>query len=150
MASLETKRINSAARAFLFYADKHNSLVDLVAGMRGAQGIDIKTSDGGIMISFDSRFVTELHQANDKFQVDIDSSGVLITVASLSSDYPIFSVAGAATTSILADGSIIISNGGNTLLVDPSLITHDMGIKEISVCDGGTPKSMLVIASDPY
>lgn len=56
---------------------------------------------------------------------------------------------GGVTITANEDG-LVINNGSNNLTIDPALITHNMTVREIDVCDSGTPKSMLVIGSAPY
>jgi len=50
----------------------------------------------------------------------------------------------------ISGAGIIVDNGTNTLTVNPSLITADMTVREIDVCDGGVTKQMLIVASAPY
>lgn len=57
---------------------------------------------------------------------------------------------GTATATINPDGTVTIDNGTNNLTIDPALITHNMTVREIDVCDSGTPKQMLVIGSAPF
>jgi hypothetical protein len=54
------------------------------------------------------------------------------------------------TTTIDIDGNGIVIDRGNTLTIDPALITQNMGLVEIDVCSGGVAKKMLIIASAPY
>jgi hypothetical protein len=44
----------------------------------------------------------------------------------------------------------ITGTSGATLTVDKSLLTHNMTLREIDVCSGGTTKKMLILASVPY
>jgi hypothetical protein len=44
----------------------------------------------------------------------------------------------------------ITGTSGATLTVDNSLLTHNMTLREIDVCSGGTTKKMLILASVPY
>lgn len=54
------------------------------------------------------------------------------------------------TTTIDIDGNGIVIDRGNTLTINPALITQNMGLVEIDVCSGGVAKKMLIIASAPY
>ncbi len=48
------------------------------------------------------------------------------------------------------DNGLIISNGTNNLTIDPALITANMSVREIDVCDAGVTKQMLIVGSAPY
>jgi hypothetical protein len=55
-----------------------------------------------------------------------------------------------AGTTNLYNTVTITGTGGATLTVNKSLLTKNMTLTEIDVCDNGTPKKMLIIASAPY
>jgi hypothetical protein len=46
--------------------------------------------------------------------------------------------------------SLTLTNGANTVSIGQASITRSLALKEISVCDSGTPKKILILASDPY
>ena len=46
--------------------------------------------------------------------------------------------------------SLTLTNGGNTVSIGQASITRSLALKEVAVCDSGTPKKILVLASDPY
>lgn len=54
------------------------------------------------------------------------------------------------TTTVDIDGDGIVIDRGNTLTINPALITQNMGIVEIDVCSGGVAMKMLILASAPY
>jgi len=54
------------------------------------------------------------------------------------------------TTTVDIDGNGIVIDRGNTLTINPALITQNMGIVEIDVCSGGVARKMLILASAPY
>lgn len=49
-------------------------------------------------------------------------------------------------------GLVQVTNAttGKSLTIDYSLLTQDVSLREIHVCDSGVAKKMLVLASDPY
>lgn len=67
-------------------------------------------------------------------------------------DYPTVSKVVNGSTSVLIDstGVTITTSGGKTCTLAFSAITADMTVREIDVCDSGTPKKMLILASAPY
>ncbi len=42
------------------------------------------------------------------------------------------------------------ATGAKSLVLTPADITQDMSVREIDVCDSGTPKKMLIVGSAPY
>ena len=43
-----------------------------------------------------------------------------------------------------------VNTGTKSLVISFASITHDMSVREIDVCDSGTPKQMLVLGSAPF
>jgi hypothetical protein len=86
----------------------------------------ITISDSNVIITYASSASagasTELHYNTSPVQIDIDGNGIVVTNLS----------------------------NGKKLTINPSLITHDMGIRTISICSSGTTKSMDILASAPY
>lgn len=48
------------------------------------------------------------------------------------------------------EDGLVINNGSNNLTIDPALITANMSVREIDVCDAGVTKQMLIVGSAPY
>lgn len=114
-----------APRLLSAIAKKHNRLVNTLSRIQGTDGITVKASEGNILIGIDATQVssgtaTELHFNNGTVTIDIDGNGINITRA------------------------------GNSLVIDPTLITHNMTVRAINVCNSGSPGQMLVVGSAPY
>jgi hypothetical protein len=60
--------------------------------------------------------------------------------------------AGGSSVNIVRGEGIHVYNAttGKDCYLQLSQVTADMSIREIDVCDGGTAKKMLVLASEPY
>lgn len=142
--------IKKSPKAFKRFKNAHNALVKLLLAMQGYGGIEVKATKGKIIISTrqsmlngGSAATNELHYNDGSVQIDIDGWGV--KVANLSAgngDY----------VGLNWNGWFMAYNGAanKTLTLKASDVTHDMGIKEIDVCDAGVAKKMLVLASAPY
>jgi hypothetical protein len=100
----------------------------------------------------------ELHFNNGTITIDIDGGGavmgkiaggcVLVIDPNVTEG---FSVSGSGGTGAsLTTGGFALTGASGTLGVALSDIGRNMGVRTIAVCDSGTPKSMDIIASDPY
>lgn len=82
----------------------------------------------------------ELHYNRGGVRIDIDGDGIDAENTSLRFRVN-FTNGSIAITSISSSKSIVI---------DSALLTHDMSIREIDVCEAGVAKKMLVLASAAY
>lgn len=76
-----------------------------------------------------STFNNELHFENSHVKIDIDGGGIAITNK---------------------DANDPLTGNPAVLFIDPSLLTHDMGIRSIGYYDAGVPKTIDIIASASY
>jgi hypothetical protein len=88
----------------------------------------------------DSGLANELHYDDGDTIIDIDGAGIRLQRPT--EDFELL---------IDADGvHIMNTDTGKEILIDPALITEDMGIVEDDVCDSGTARRRLIIASAPF
>lgn len=174
MPDLSHLKIDSAPGAFAEFCRKHNQLVDLIGSIQGVQGVDIKVTHtpaktlsvpgtpsgvskqpkGRITVGFKppqtgpipvgspggSSTATELHYNSNGIAIDIDgTNGVLLT--QLSTGY---------ASRFNPDGTFQVIGNGNSVDIDPALISHHMTVRTINVCNANVTQSMLIIASAPF
>lgn len=114
-------------------------------------GIEVRDTSGTSSSSYVGKQALSHVAANGAYTFTSDFTNVRIEVLSMVGTAPVFQVDfGGSTFSLLANGKLVISNGSNTLTIDPALITHDVTLREIAVCNSGTPATMLILGSAPY
>jgi hypothetical protein len=161
MPDLSHLRIGKVPSAFAEMAEKHNELVQLIASIEAASGINIKmvsspekklkvpgTSTtisrkprGRIRIGIQpaangQNLPTPLNELHFRYYVDqTDPNSTLLKSVDIDN-----------TNSVSFTNNVL----SKKLVMGFSEITQNMGIKEIDVCSGGVAKKMLILASDPY
>jgi hypothetical protein len=159
MASLDGLKITECPLAFASLAAKHNALVDMLATMRGQNGITVVMAEKNAIIR--SNVAASGggggSLGNLAFASVVTSDGRLQNVLSnsnVSNSYPttlkVVTVNGNVT--IDSAGVSILTSGGKLCNIAFASIARDISIRTISVCDTatGTTKSMDIIASAAY
>ena len=158
--ALQSLRITKAPKAFAALAAKHNALVSMIEGTRGASGVKVLMADRGMMISGDQTGMlgTGLGGTGGTggpVQA-VGSDGLLVSVAQSASagtpnTYPNTLRAGNGSTYAIMDSTgFRVVNGGNSLSIPFANIARNMGIRALGVCDNGNSKTIDDVASDPY
>jgi hypothetical protein len=92
---------------------------------------------GGRTISIDSNGVAV--QGAGSNYVSINDDGVTVSDGS-----------SGGITMVAGEGVHVFNAAGKDCYIQYSAITHNMGVKTISICSAGVTKSIDLIASDPY
>ncbi len=122
----------------------------------GATGVSIHNTTSGKTVLVD---MTGLHYDDGTVKLDLGSVGLAITLGGTT-----IKLNDADESFILADNGLIFGRvnlnseniefknlaTGKSLFIDRGDITHNLGVKTISVCVSGASKSMDIIASTPY
>ena len=115
------------------------------------QGVQQPASGGGT--------TSELHFNDGATKIDVDGTvqGIKSELVLFPGNYGLLNTdqvyivnTGVGNAYLSASGLFIAKNGGLTFSIDVSALTQNMGIKTISVCNSGSPASMLVLGSDPF
>lgn len=170
MGKLDSLKIDDCPYAFASFAAKHNALCDLIAGMVGENGISVVIAERNAIIrgngagtagnvTIDNVATANVVSHNGYLanayvaNANTGAYPTLLRTGAPGGDYAQMTSAGLH----VQGGSFVnISNnqiwlqGAHEFVVYEPLLTHDMGIKEVDVCDGGVAKKMLIIASNPY
>lgn len=156
MASLDGLRISECPLAFADLAAKHNALIDMLATMRGQNGITVVMAEKNAIIRSNVA-AGGGSLSNVAFASVVTSDGRLQNVLSnsnVSNSYPttlkVVTVNGNVT--IDSAGVSILTSGGKLCNIAFASIARDISIRTISVCDTatGTTKSMDILASAAY
>ncbi len=160
MGKLDSLKIDDCPFAFASFAAKHNALCDLIGSMVGENGISVVMAEKNAIIRGNTTgaggtvTIDNVPTANV-----VGSAGLLQNVYlgnAIANAYPtvlrVVHVASGVYMEMASPGDLpgIRLEGTNSLEILESDLTHDMSIREIDVCDGGTNRKMLVIASAPY
>ena len=109
---------------------------------------EIELGTNGITVFWDAGKTTTI--TDEQITVyDGSSKGVLISYAA---GIKVSNNASNHYGEIDAGGVLTVRNasGAKSLVLTPADITQDMAVREIDVCDSGTPKKMLIVGSAPY
>ena len=149
----------------------YNALRNYVVGSKGAGGIVIHHSAGGMVHRFKPTAVpggqggstnvrpsNELHFNNGVTKIDIDANGFSAKGLGGGNTVTVDSAGNfqfqdnSLNTIVMEDGDIQLVNHatGKTLTISFASITHNMSIQTITVCSAGVTKSMDVIGSAAY
>lgn len=160
-------KVKECPRAFVPLAEKHNSLVSAVYGLKGSNGIKVVWSDRGGVI------VGGAGTSDLAFAQVVTANGTLqncVIVDNVANTYPtqlrvvtpnvnvVFDSVGALVET--SGGSLVVTStgfsmrtaGGKFCNIAFSAVTRDMAVRTITVCDTstGTSKSMDILATAAY
>jgi len=173
MGKLDSLKIDDSPLAFASFAAKHNALVDLLAGMVGQSGIEVVVAEKNAIIRANiaagpagpagniagntanlvgsTGYLANAYVANGNIGTYPTISRVVNTGRTIRADAEGLSVEGAVLD---FKHDPVTGIGGwyatYSVEIDEALLSRDMYIREIDVCDAGVAKKMLIIASEPY
>lgn len=168
MGKLDSLRIADAPLAFASFAAKHNALVDLLAGMVGQNGISVVMAEKNAIIRANiaagnvaantanlvgsTGYLANAYVANANIGTYPTISRVVNTGRTMRMDATGLTVEGSALDfkhdPVTGLGGWYV--GAYRVEIDSSLITANVTLREIDVCDAGVTKKMLVLGSAPY
>jgi hypothetical protein len=150
---MSSLKIRTAPSALAEFARKHNDAVEVLQKMRGTGGVKVTVSDSNIIVDGSSVTGTTTLTA----VTAVGYNGLLVTAAQHSSavtpvSYPIALGVVTASCTILmnATGFVATNASGKSCTIAFAGLTYDLSIREITICDSGTAKKMLIIGSAPY
>lgn len=171
MGKLDSLRIDESPLAFASFAAKHNALVDLLAGMVGQNGISVVMAEKNAIIRANiaagppgnvaantanlvgsNGYLANAYVANANIGTYPTISRVVNTGRTMRMDATGLTVEGSALDfkhdPVTGLGGWYV--GAYRVEIDSSLITANVTLREIDVCDAGVTKKMLVLGSAPY
>lgn len=153
-SKLSALKITECPYAFASFAEKHNALVDLIAGMTGQNGITVVVAEKNAIIRGNSNGggggVALSNVAN---VVGYDGRLQNVYVGNpIANAYPAVGkyVTASGNVDVSSTGVIMTTTGGIVCNIAFANLTHHMSIRAITVCDNGNTRSMDFLASASY
>jgi hypothetical protein len=154
MGKLDSLKITESPYAFASFAQKHNALCDLIAGMVGQNGITVTIaeknaiirgniangSSGGAIIGNTANVVG--------FDGRLQNAYIGNTIANA---WPAVGkyVTASGNVDISATGVVLTTTAGKTCNIAFAAITANIALQSITVCNVGRSNTMLVFGSVP-
>lgn len=158
MSKLEALKIRESPFAFASFAEKHNALVDLIAGITGQNGITVVVAEknaiirGNIANGGGGGAIANLTNVAVVTQ-DGRLQNVLSNTA-LTNNYPASGKYVTASGNVTVDsvGVSILTSGGKYCNIAFANIARDIGIRTVTVCNysSGAQQSMDILSSAAY
>lgn len=153
---LESLRITECPYAFASFAEKHNALVDLIAGMTGQNGISVVIAEKNAIIRANANIGNVTGGfGNVNYANVVTSTGILANAYVANTNINAYPTIGKYVTSagnvvIDSTGVVLTKSSGNVCNLAFASLTKNLSFIEIDVCSGNVAKKMLILGSSPY
>jgi hypothetical protein len=155
MGKLDSLKITESPYAFASFAQKHNALCDLIAGIVGQNGITVTIAEKNAIIR------GNIANGSGGGAIIGNTANVVGFDGRLQNVYignPIANAWPAQGKYVTASGNVDVSStgvvmtttGGKTCSIAFASITQNIAVQNITVCNAGRSNNMLVLGSAPF
>lgn len=153
MAGIESLKVTEVPAFLSDFADKHNRLVDLLAGLKGENGIEVTMAQLNGVIRANGNTTISNISGNVAFAVMSDGRLQNVYVGNTNGNqWPTAGkwVTASGNVDVSSTGVVVTSSGGKTANIAFASLTQNVSLREINICDNGTSKHMLILGSAAY
>ena len=145
---LESLRITECPYAFAAFAEKHNALVDLLAGMTGQNGISVIIAEKNAIIRGGGASSSSLANV-------VGSDGRLQNAyvgSAIANAWPSAGkwVTASGNVEIDATGFRITTSGGKVCNIAFASLSQNVALRTEAYCNGNTQANMMIVGSAAF